>query len=383
MEKVKIPRLPGPGSPAVWDYRWESYKTPNFEKLKAEGKDLPNHPHTFETARMMCPPVPKPNGDMYSEFDISGFHYMYDACKAGTLGSAGKAVKSDEIASLIRCVDNDLRAKIRQEVANVPEIVAEARKSIGMVGSIVRDIFGMMKDLLRGQPQRAVNLLIRGNESRRGGLSQGLANRWLEFSFGVKPLYQDAKAIAKDVVSRLNDPQNREITANVFQVRNIVGDAYMKPPVGQSYPWYKAAVQCVVKAEAEYVYRIDNPVTAAASAYQLDDPLSLAWELVPLSFVVDWFVPIGEYLSSIRDVKGITGIRSFRYLKGKGQIIKSSRVLGVTRYSQTRCEFKYRTLYNSIPEASWTGFDPHYGGLQLTHTLALIRQFLGDKVVDL
>ena len=45
-------------------------------------------------------------------------------------------------------------------------------------------------------------------------------------------------------------------------------------------------------------YSMDNPALAAAGALGLTNPLQLAWELLPFSFVADWFVPIGAYLSA-------------------------------------------------------------------------------------
>ena len=45
-------------------------------------------------------------------------------------------------------------------------------------------------------------------------------------------------------------------------------------------------------------YRTVNPVLAAMQKLGVANPASLAWELLPYSFVVDWFLPIGQYLNS-------------------------------------------------------------------------------------
>jgi hypothetical protein len=39
----------------------------------------------------------------------------------------------------------------------------------------------------------------------------------------------------------------------------------------------------------------------------LTDPLSVAWELIPYSFVVDWFVPIGTYLDNLNAIPKLIG----------------------------------------------------------------------------
>ena len=36
----------------------------------------------------------------------------------------------------------------------------------------------------------------------------------------------------------------------------------------------------------------------------LDNPAVLAWEALPYSFVVDWFIPIGDYLNETLNLSG-------------------------------------------------------------------------------
>jgi len=41
------------------------------------------------------------------------------------------------------------------------------------------------------------------------------------------------------------------------------------------------------------------------NAFGLDNPLAIAWEVVPFSFVVDWFLPINRYLKNISALNGL------------------------------------------------------------------------------
>ena len=43
----------------------------------------------------------------------------------------------------------------------------------------------------------------------------------------------------------------------------------------------------------------------AISYYGLDNPTLAVWEAMPYSFVVDWFLPVGDYLSSLSAFNGI------------------------------------------------------------------------------
>jgi hypothetical protein len=43
---------------------------------------------------------------------------------------------------------------------------------------------------------------------------------------------------------------------------------------------------------------MENEHETVNQSLGLADPLSVAWELTPWSFVVDWFLPVGDYLNA-------------------------------------------------------------------------------------
>jgi hypothetical protein len=49
--------------------------------------------------------------------------------------------------------------------------------------------------------------------------------------------------------------------------------------------------------------RVDGYISSAgwrtAAQWGLTNPINVAWELLPFSFVLDWFIPIGSYLSQL------------------------------------------------------------------------------------
>jgi len=57
--------------------------------------------------------------------------------------------------------------------------------------------------------------------------------------------------------------------------------------------------------------RMHNPNLALLSDLGLINPLAVAWDKVPYSFVVNWFIPIGSYLNSLTDLVGYTTERAF------------------------------------------------------------------------
>lgn len=57
--------------------------------------------------------------------------------------------------------------------------------------------------------------------------------------------------------------------------------------------------------EVKIVYKVENRTLASLNSLGLVNPLSLAWELLPMSFVVDWFIPIGGFLRQLTAPLGL------------------------------------------------------------------------------
>jgi len=144
---------------------------------------------------------------------------------------------------------------------------------------------------------------------RKGNVRKFLANQWLQFWFGLKPLISDVKGVF-DVLAQLSrTPSICKGFGRSLQTTN--GELSSHPIVG-SYPWpgyvhrYEqyATVQCGVYAEYDSLSREFNRLG-------LLNPPALAWELIPFSFVVDWFIPVGKTLEALSARVGLSFIGGF------------------------------------------------------------------------
>lgn len=126
-------------------------------------------------------------------------------------------------------------------------------------------------------------------------------NNYLEYHFGWEPLLKDIHANIKI----LTDPFMSQTGRHVFAKGNESLLKAMPKPIGlYNVASYFEVIRSGVELGANFV--ITNPNEVKAGQLGLVNPLVLAWELIPFSFLVDWFVNVGQVLASYTDFVGYT-----------------------------------------------------------------------------
>lgn len=139
------------------------------------------------------------------------------------------------------------------------------------------------------------------------------ASLWLEGRYGWRPLVYDAKNFAESVAKlqlMLRRFQRYEESNVVIQ-----SDSITIPTPG----W----VSNVISADTILQEKVNLSVRANIVADFMDsihvnlNPVQTAWELVPYSFVLDWFVDVGSAIAatslrlSVNHVAGVTVVAEF------------------------------------------------------------------------
>jgi hypothetical protein len=123
-----------------------------------------------------------------------------------------------------------------------------------------------------------------------------VSGRWLELQYGWLPLLSDTFEACKAFEALGNGPQtNRFSTGRSKSVTQTVSG-------GAAYAQCKLAQKRVLR----YTFEQSEELSFERQI-GLTDPLSVAWEVIPYSFVVDWFVPIGTYLSNLNQIPHLVG----------------------------------------------------------------------------
>jgi len=197
--------------------------------------------------------------------------------------------------------DLSLIGKLREAVAgsdfNLGVFLGESHQALNMIANSATRIFTGLKYLKRGNIVGAAHAL--GAPPPKGhftpkGVRTDMANAWLELQYGWLPLVSDAKGAAEFLAKQLEFPLVR-----TYKVRKRKPIALT--PVTSSLLQFKGHRETC----GQIIARISEANVAQLSG--LLDPASIAWELLPWSFVADWFLPIGDYLAARSFVSSITG----------------------------------------------------------------------------
>lgn len=187
--------------------------------------------------------------------------------------------------------------------------LGEGRMALQMIGESARRIATAVKHARKGNLLQAEEALVHGRISRNQlSYRKGAANNWLELQYGWLPLLSDAHSGAEMLAHVLNVPQQ---------------DVYR---ITRKKSWGKGTFNggCAPRSMREFQLKSIKCIISEvnhASLSGLLDPLSVMWELTPWSFVVDWFIPIGNFLEARGIASAVTGkfVTSwFRYLEIDG-----------------------------------------------------------------
>lgn len=215
------------------------------------------------------------------------------------------------------------------------------------------------------------------------------ANEWLAFQYGWKPLlgsiYGAAMESCEVVINQL-----KHVSAKVE--RPLVLPTFYTTSTGPSaaipsgYPVQNdgyGKYVCVLKVS------LRNPSWDLARWTSLN-PLSLAWELLPYSFVVDWFIDVGSYLrdfetACLYNLRFVNGYRADFYSWRSRYTVRSTRYdsngqrhEGNLDASRTKLSYT-RTNLASYPFPLPPRLDAKLGSQRLLSAAALLTQFLGRR----
>lgn len=191
--------------------------------------------------------------------------------------------------------------KIAGNKAQLGVALAESKKAFQMLANTTVSLWTAYRHARRGEwkaVERSLGL------SGSGKVLSGLypANKWLEYQYGWKPLLSDLHDLYGVVRGSLEQDsflihgKGGAYRTNDFDFTSFDSAA-------------RASLRHRSKAEQIVVTRLTGQLSSTkwrqASQIGLINPLSIGWELVPFSFLLDWFMPIGNVLEALTARAGL------------------------------------------------------------------------------
>lgn len=196
---------------------------------------------------------------------------------------------------------NKLASKLQEHVDfNAARTAAEIDRNMDAISGAAKKIVRSAKKLISGDYRGAIRILANskntsanlGSTRKNAALSQKwiaqgspVRDRYLQWQLGVIPLIKDAEASVRAIAWALDRPQYQKFTERRKRTANLVIN-------GNGYYASKRMVTGQLVA-------ILKSLPNAADVLGVYDLPSGLYERLYLSFVFDWWIPVGAYLEAL------------------------------------------------------------------------------------
>lgn len=204
-----------------------------------------------------------------------------------------------------------------------PTFLGELRESIKMIRHPAETLRRGIGDYFRALSKR------RGRGSSIISKRKILADTWLEYSFGWKPLIHDISDGVTAYAAALDDVAHTMIRATGINEQDLgLLTKQANPDFVYNFYTHQRKKFCSVK----YMARVENATTGpSGSLERLKNTFGVswgeffptAWELLPYSFFIDYFSNIGDVISA-----SVTSTAGVQWVKRTDRYIGSSVYIG-------------------------------------------------------
>lgn len=227
-----------------------------------------------------CRPSWRPS--MSAEADVFGHSYrgVYDYIRNVTTVAVPQYVLSEIVEEVLSKLDG-----VAPNGGLVTTVVAEANSATFDLSTELAEMPETIKMIVAGI-KTGINLLVKARREMMKSLSSGslpkdVAAIWMTYRYGIMPIMYTIE----DAVSLL------EAESRVFQSFRGRQDDTLEIEVSG----YKGKIGYQQRVFLKQRYALESSWIQGIKF----DPLATAWELVPLSFVFDWFFQVGDYLTAL------------------------------------------------------------------------------------
>ena len=274
----------------------------NFNALRRSRPKLllPFNPCEIETIRTEISSGPGENrvatyagscSSPTSETYGSGWTPVFelDPTASGRFSSNADSVIQNAVADA-----RDAIWDVSTELAEFPETVRWFISIVERIGSLRKNVLRRAAEILRQRPARRVRRSDGSVHRIAMTQSAALASAWLEYRYAVMPVIYSMEDFNEAMVTRVRGIVKGRAFDNVNLMDNLEYTVRGTEPNGV----YTRSVSETVNGTLRIKGYAVCTFNAGEGRFGFD-PIKTAWELIPLSFVVDWVFNVGNFLSSV------------------------------------------------------------------------------------
>lgn len=218
-------------------------------------------------------------------------------------------VSAETRGRAIRSANSKLRSdsiNIGQTVGEMPEALRELSKFVTGIG---KTILALKKGNI---PRAQYHLGTVLGKKRAVDTTKGVADAYLFYKFGVAPVLNDINNMVGEIHKAFSRPDFIKVKGTATNAVSLFG----------WNGWYSEGEALEV---CEVGYSVRPKPHYALAFLGLTNPLATLWELVPLSFVANWFVSIGDTLNALDAGVGLEFVSGYQttVVKGKYDVLNA------------------------------------------------------------
>lgn len=298
--------------------------TPGFERLSREGSIIINPMTTVRRAGLDQPFTGRQYLQTRSGYTPSGSTYLVTVDQTNVLPSPHGFEPVQTIAPLsekvIAQASNEALAAARQRSAESLIDLFEIKQTMGMITKNVQNIADLIQmgrlRSLKMKRVRGTKIKIRDHTGRTvAGRAADASGLWLEYHYGWVPLMLSIKgaieALSEQVkplrqTFRGSDSSSDELVTSVLQP--FYSSLDPTKLLGQSER--KITQNVVVRARAGVITEYQATLLGRLGL-ELTDLPAAGYDLVKLSFLLDWFWDLNTFIKAITPPKGLDFLGSW------------------------------------------------------------------------